>query len=410
MATKAWHGDTQAVAQIAAGEITNHDVTTTYTITVSGVSVSTPGRVNEATTAGDLVDLAAASTDVRFLKTTWTNPAGADIVATVKAANKGTPLDAVLSVSGGAGTVDDFVDTTENSGPNVWGSAANWHPSLPVNGDDVIIHETANSILYDLDQSALELASFTVDPTFTGTIGLPTTNPGGYIEHLPVDLSINTDLATIDASGSSRCNFDFDSTDAVAVTVLGSGTAAVAGIPVVTIRGTNAGNTLFVEKGSVGVSQHSGDTSVFATASVAYRGNQSSDSSVTFGADCTLGVLTVDGGTVTICTNVTTINQTAGIVALTDAATVTTWNANAGTARYESTGTATTINVATATLDFRRDRRPRTVTNMNVFAGASVYDPSATVTWTNEVILTQCGLTDVALDLGTNFTWTPTPI
>jgi hypothetical protein len=165
-----------------------------------------------------------------------------------------------------------------------------------------------------------------------------------------------------------------------------------------------------VEKGSVSIALHPGTLSTFLTVDVGYRGNQSGDSTVSTGDNATIGTVNTDGGTTSIHNDVTTINQNAGVVTLLDASTVTTWNVNGGTAQYESNGTGTTVNVGAALLDFRRDRRSRTITNCTIGTNGSIFDPSASVTWTNDVILDQTSLPEVTLDLGTGYTFTPTPI
>ena len=64
-----------------------------------------------------------------------------------------------------------------------WGTAGNWSPAtVPVTGDDVIFdgRSTVNAVT-SLDQTGVNLLSMTVFPTYTGTIGTPTTAEGPLI-------------------------------------------------------------------------------------------------------------------------------------------------------------------------------------------------------------------------------------
>ena len=157
------------------------------------------------------------------------------------------------------------------------------------------------------------------------------------------------------------------------------------------------------------VAYYAGSTAALTTADVGYISNRSSDATVTFGSGTTFAAgstLTTRGGTTFVECDVITATHSGGTCEICLAATVETLNVRGGTVYYTSTGISTTANVSSGgTLDFRRNSSGRTVTNANVFSGASVYDPAATVAWTNGLDLEECGFLDVVVDLGDHFTW-----
>jgi len=416
MGTVVWNGDATAVAHVANASIDSVDGTpanNTFTVTIDGLAISQVGDTDVATTAAALVVLLNASTYAQFAEVTWTNPSAGNITGTADTA--GVPFTATLTETGaGTGAVTDFSDTTASAGPNDWSTAANWDTgAVPVDDDDVVIENSAIPIYYGLDQSAVELGSLRIEPTFTATggIGLPRTNASGYVEYRRTALKLSATTAVIDGSGTGRINIEWDTDDKTACTINGTGTAAETGVPPILLSGGHADNTLNVNKGTVAVGYYAGETATLTTADVGYITNQGSDATVSFGSGVTLGTLTTRGGTTTAECNTTTATNSGGTLDIAGAATSGTLNNRGGTVYYTSTGTCTTLNASTGSVtDFRRNSSGRTVTNANVYSGAAIYDPAASVTWTNGLDLRECGFQDVALDLGDHLTWTPSAI
>jgi hypothetical protein len=58
--------------------------------------------------------------------------------------------------------------------------------------------------------------------------------------------------------------------------------------------------------------------------------------------------------------------------------------------------------LATGELDFRADTRSRTITNCDLFAGATFRDPAGTVTFTNGLDLNRTDLQGVLLQIPQN--------
>ncbi len=139
-----------------------------------------------------------------------------------------------------------FTQTTPvaASGPTFWSEPRNWSTgSVPAGGDDVVIQNSAASILYGLDQSSITLNSLSIDQSFTGTIGLPRTNVGGYVEYRLQYLQIKAPTITIGAgagAGSGRIKLDTLAGETL-LSVLNSGSPAESGIKSILWKGTHAG-------------------------------------------------------------------------------------------------------------------------------------------------------------------------
>jgi hypothetical protein len=176
MATKYWRGGAVAVQQDSRGTIDGVDATPAdndFTVTIGGIAVSVAGDTDVATTAAALVAAMEASTHPYFAAVTWTNPSGGTIKGVADTA--GIPFTPALSVSGtGSGSVTDFSDTTANAGPNDVSTADNYDDgALPTAGDTLVIANTDQSLLWDLDHFTSTDITLIIDKSFTGRIGLP---------------------------------------------------------------------------------------------------------------------------------------------------------------------------------------------------------------------------------------------
>ena len=407
-----WEGrapTSSKVAQVASASIDAVDIVaeiTTFTVTISGLVVSQESDTNVNTTTAALVVKLNAETDARFSAITWTNPGApsGDITATADVA--GVQFKATLAAVGGDGTVTDFTDDTPSAGPGHWNTAMNWSTrTVPVDTDIVVIGDSAQSIIYDIDQSAVELLSLTVKSTFTGTIGLPINNTSGFVEGRDTHLTIGATTMTIDGSGSGRINIELSAGDLSNVIVTGSGTAAVSGVPPILLRGGVGGSsTLHIRKGTVGAAWYADEVAEFTTVNMDFITNQNTDAVLLAGTGAAITTLTKNGGSASISSNLTTLIQTAGSVSINGAATVGTMKLRGGTCFYKSIGTLASVIASGGVLDFRADSRARTVTTAVAYAGASIYDPLGTVAWTNDIDLIEATLEEVSLDLGKNIT------
>src|SRR5688572_27600083 len=117
MADIVFCGDAPEVAAVKTGTLDTYDAASTYTVTIGGKSISTVGTGGTTSTTATALRalLNAATAPPEFLAITWSGATNA-IIGTSDTA--GVDFVAVLSVSGGTGTVTDFSVTTANSGPN----------------------------------------------------------------------------------------------------------------------------------------------------------------------------------------------------------------------------------------------------------------------------------------------------
>jgi hypothetical protein len=351
----------------------------------------------------------AAALYPEFAGITASDGGGGAVDLTAKTA--GVPFTVTLATTeSGGGSADDQTftqsTTTPASGGAFWSVAANWSTlTVPAAGDDVIIQNSANPILYGLDQSAVTLGSLSIDQSFTGTIGLPRTNPGGYVEYREQYLKIGATTITIgrgDGAGSGRIKLN---TLAVQTTinVLNSGSGIENGVKSILWKGTHASNTVLVNKGSFAAAHFAGETATIAALKQGYRTNVAGDADVRLGAGCTLSscAITKLGGTLEVSSSFASLSQLGGETAILAGAPGTVVIAG-GSVRYKSAGTYTSATVSGGgELDFRQDLQPRTGTNTTLHKGAALRDPAKTVTFTNPIAI-QCELADVTLELGSS--------
>jgi hypothetical protein len=412
MSTLTWKGDAPAVAQVdtltVGGTIEASDV---FTMTINGKSLNVvAGSTAAATVATTIATAWNASTIPEFKEITAAATSGGSLTLTADVPGK--PFTVTVSTTetgGGAADAQTFTkaSTTANSGPNDWSTAANWSGgAIPANSDIVILENSKVDILYGLDQHGVTLASLIVAQTFTGTIGLPRTNAGGYAEYRPTYLQIGATLCTIgkgDGAGSGRIKIDFYSIQ-TACTIQNSGSAAETGLPSILLKGTHASNVLNLIKGNVGVAFFAGETATLATVNVGFYSNVNGDSSLVLGSGCTLTTVKQSGGKIAAESNITTLTQYAGELTLRGSATLTTYTIE-GVLYDESTGTFTT-GIILGKYNRQRSMAAKTCTTITLYKGCEWHDPFHTVTITNGLVLSQCTPEDITLDIAPNLTLT----
>jgi|SRR6202790_478549 len=384
-------GETTQSAEVTATPSGgNLKVVLTWTA-VPGATGYTIYRSTTSATYGatsELVDIGSGAT------VTYTDDGTVSLVA-------GTPPGSNTAASLATFTL---ATPTASTGANDWSNAANWSTgTVPVTSDDVIIDGTATSILYGLNQSAVTLLSLTITASFTGQIGNPDYNlNGGYSEYRGKYLQVGATTCTIGfgaGGGSGRIRLDFGSVQTSLFVYATSGPLD-AGLPSLQIKGTHASNAASILGGNVGFACQTGESCTLLTLKVV--GN---DAAIYGGIALTLGTLTQQGGSVTLNNTVTTITKTQGTLFLLGTGTVTTFTHSGGGCSYQSSGTCTTyIGAVSSAIDFSGDLRAKTFTNATIYARASWSDPYSVVTLTNGLILSQCRLQDVTVDVGYNHT------
>ncbi|KKL84732.1 hypothetical protein LCGC14_1961770, partial [marine sediment metagenome] len=377
MATRVWEGgNAPAVAHVSK-------ITVTGTWATNDTATLTCGSVSVTFTVGGTQTIGAV---VAGLVSAW-NAAAAGEMAEATAADAspditftsdtaGMPIEVTgYESTAGNGALGAQTDTTPNSGPNCWDSAANWSylgttRSLPVTGDDMVYENSPIPCLYGLAQSGITLASLTRLETFTGTLGLPRNNTldanNPYVEYRPTHLEIGATsvyLGMGNGGGSGRFNLDTGSVQ-TDLNIWDSGTPLEAGIPPILWKGTHSSNTVTINKGSVGIAFFAGETATINVLNVSYAEFQATDVDVICGKGVTFnGTVDIDGGTVEINSNGLTVNQRAGVLTVLGGAAIsTTLRLDGGTCHWNSVGTLTLpIISGGGVLDFRRDGRTRTV-------------------------------------------------
>lgn len=334
----------------------------------------------------------------------------------------------VTETTAGNGTSVE-THTTSATGPNHADNEDNWTADdTPDDGDDMVMDEGDVGIWYGLTFAAA-MASITITKGYTGTIGLPRTNRDNpalpFDEYLGQYLTFSdqasqsTTLVTIgegDGSGSGRIKLDLGDCDVQIIDIVDSGPRAEDAVPSVLLQGTDTATILNVQRGDVGVAFFEGESGHLAQLNVGFIEDQDDDSTVVIGNDCDLAnaAIVITGGESSIAsaTGSGTIVLHGGTLSVHGATAHASIISDEGTVFYQSSGTLTTaIFGPGSALDMRRDDSSRTVTNMTLHAGAAVYDPFDTVTWTNGIDHVRCAPEDlVAFDVPKNKTWTPTSI
>lgn len=307
-----WTGNQANVAQqdaitvltVANGAVLSAVIngkTVSYSCTAADTQAS-------ATTAWFALLSNRATAPPEFQEITWANPANG--VITASSATPGVPFTLTASASGGATLVQNHpqpnVSQADVGDPQNWSRGG--FPMLPQAGDDIVLADSANPLLYNLTALAnVRLNSFTRWQSFAGTVGLPEANPNGYVEYRPTYLKLSgpqngTLLLSLgvgqSGSGPGRERYDVGG-QATKVTVLNGGSA----LDEVAIRflGTNAGNTLTLVNTSVGVAMLPGEVASLSSAAVDGAGF------LELGPGCACTSLTLTGAQAVCMTAVSSI-------------------------------------------------------------------------------------------------------
>lgn len=271
-----------------------------------------------------------------------------------------------------------------------WNTAANWTPSgrpaTGTPGDHIVIPAGAPKLDTNLDQMDYRLASFTVMPGFTNTIGSET-------EPLLLDVNrfefAGTGISYVGTKTDTSANVD---------PFLVHNTATVAnesgyGLYVIQAAGTGGSGTgindLIILKGSVALCPFAGYTfeSPLYSLVIGHKGAANTDVRVFLGDDAAnFNSVKVAAGKLHIQNNsINVLYQSGGEVTTGGAGTVTTWELYDGVAYPQSSGTITTLNQYGGDIDFSRNLIARTVTNWNMFAGSTGIYNQDVVTLTNQI-------------------------
>jgi hypothetical protein len=428
MAIVYWIGKAAAVAQVGNTVVTAYDAATTYILTVNGQTVSALGDTDTTATAVALALAWNTSTHPYFTGVTASNSTNTVILT---ADTAGVSFTTTSSVTGGTGTIGAVSTPTANAGPNDWSTAGNWSGgSVPVNSDTAVLENTTDNIAWGLDQSAVTLTELRILRSYSGLLGLPqgtyaTSSDGASVSTAAVEyrddylkvgataLNIGGLSGVANELGSGRIKIDLGSVQTTA-TVFGSdGTPTDTDHESVRLLGTHASNMLNVVGGNVGTAtENAGQVSTWTEINV----NQPDDAgsvAMNIGLGCTLTTLNISGGVmVNRGANATTVNKNGGTYTVFGSATHTTVNNSVGTFNHNSNGTITTL-VTGGRYDTRGDPRDKTITNCTVTPGYEILANTGnplSVTFTNGIDFSKSTVEDGILDIGTDYTLTPSAI
>lgn len=394
MATVWWNPNSIATAQVATILVTGVTAGGTLSATINGKSVTYVCVTGDTTTTaatGWFALLSASTAPPEFQELTWTNSTAATIVGT--AAVQGTPF--TLSKSQVTSTCT-LTQTTANASPSDVGLAANWNragtAAIPQNGDDVIVADSAISLLWNLTAlAAVQFATFQRWQSFTGTIGLPEWNPNNYVEYRPTYFQFIGSATTLPmtlglgaGNGPSRERYD-TLTKRTALAVLASGSPVDA--YAVRLLNVHVSSTASVLGTSVAVAMLPGEVSTIASASVDGGGTLALGPVVTIAGAVTAYsgnvILYCAPGSVTVQNNVQLFIGSTG---LTYAAISATSNC---TISYVSNSTVTALTLANgSTFDNSTNLSALTITNATMDGTCQILDPNSKITYSNAVVVT----------------------
>lgn len=362
--------------------------TCTVTIPWAAISGATSYRVYGRTTGAELL-LANAGNVLTFTDTGALTPAGA------------LPT----------------INTSVNSGPNDVAVPSNWSTgAIPVAADDIFLQGSSSSLLYSLSAlAAVTPTSITIDATFTGQIGLPYSNPNGYVEYRPRYLQFtgssgNVIIGRGSGSGSGKIQLDFQGGNYTAF-IWNTATSSETGVPALLLKGGSGATTLYVMRGSVGVAVFAGETANLSGGlNISYVTNVVGDATVTCGPGATLATINKSGGTLTVNSAVTTLTQYAGTFTQQkgNIATFNLYENSAGNPNsvFIRDGITVTTNVVQkgCVLDCSGTLQTVTLTNSTWYAGATITAPAGNLVMTNAASVPDGVTSDVTINMGVNKT------
>lgn len=409
MATKYWIGNAAPVAQVDYVTPANVEIGDVFTLGIDAHSVSfTATAATVADVTAGLVALWNASLSPLLSQIT-----AADETTHIKltADTAGIPFTTTASVENTSGGTDDQTLTVstevESFSPNDWSDGDNWSDgSAPTGGDTVVFENGSVPVYWGLDQSAITLAALYIRASYTGSIGLPATQPnlsgggfaGSYREYREQYLKVSaTSLIIGEGSGNGSGLLKINTGSAqTAIKVYKTGTQYDSTLPSFMWKGTHASNIVDIVSGSFGAAVFTGET-----ATIAALYTRSSTASVALGPGVTWTAIAQNGGTVRAESNGTSWTQESGTGYLTRAATLGTLVCN-GTFYDQSTGTLTAGTVqGSGTLDLT-GCPGKTISALDLYAGATLNDPDGKATLSAGIDLNRCTINDVTLNLPSN--------
>lgn len=452
MATPRWLGTAANITQVDTITVANTWAAgDTATITIGGGDIVCTAGSSDTT--GDVAALISAAINASSSSTDTAagsyNIGGQEIseftevtasvsgsVVSVTANTAGKPF--IMSVSestAGSGTATETTATAA-TGRNHADNADNWNTgSVPVDGDTIYIDNGSVDILYGIDLDIEPVAVY-ITAGYTGRIGLPYVNSDNasqtYAEyrdrHMTFGDSAGSDTSRLvigngTGTGSPRINIDWNNSLENCI-VYSTGTAEAGQEAAVNLLIDAATNCkMFVRSGTVMLGDSYAGNGLVAELHVGLTGGSNTAATVIMAEGSSMTgseAVTVNSGTLRMRGSYgggsnPTVNQRGGIIhhETNIASIFNTWTTSAGSSFFYNGSTITTLTISgggSVTLYETSGVSDYTVTNCVLASGASFSDNSMSATLTNGIDLQECGISDVTIDLGTNYTLTPSAI
>lgn len=410
MATKYWTGAAKAVAQVTRVTFSAYTSGVTYSITCNGKSVSfTATASTEDNVVDGLVAALQETTEPEFAEFTASNESAAGITLT------GTSLGVPFTVTGSSNSTPTATVTHDivATGPNFFDNAGNWSGgTAPVASDDLVFENSSVSCLYNIVNTT-NYGDLTISSSYTGEIGLPSTNASGYREYRDRFLTLgdggwDPTITIGQGQGGQSGRIQIDANDCtVTGRVYGSGSSPDGEYAII-LKGTDASSVVDVFGGNVEFDDDG--ISALGTLRITPSGNIT-DTRVLCSDAVSAGNVTVGGGRLEIRKAATSVSATNNAeVYIQGTATCPTVSARSGARVFwnSSAGVTTSLTIyADGVFDASGSGSSKAIQACTLFAGASIVDPLGVLTYTTGFVTSGCSLLDVSVDTGVGRTYTP---
>lgn len=414
MADKVWIGGATAVRKV-------------MTLTASGtpagetIRVHCGGKQIVSYTDATGSDLAEMMTNIANQWNSSTDPYASQVTAvaasgsvTWTADTAGVPFFIEVETDTSGGITYSLSTTTANGGPNSWGDGNNWlnattgqMGTAPVSTDNVYLRNSADAILWDLDQSAVALSTLYIERSFTGRLGLPTdvfttssnglTTSANVREYRQTYLKIGYTRAEVGAqvgpgaaAGSGRIKLHGTTNNAVTVLEETGSSPVDTNRPAFRFLCTGSGHKLYIRGARAGAGvgvDEPGESCTLHTLSVSADTN--ADRVFTGPGVYFTSLVEQDGGNNLIqsASTIPTVNCRGGTLVLQGQFVVTNLYAYGGTITPNNvTGgnCITNCHLEGGTVDMVQSSESRTIAALNPNEGSILLDTYVTVTAINE--------------------------
>jgi hypothetical protein len=379
MATRRWLGAAAPITQITTVTIAGTVAAAenfTLVIGSSSVRITTITGDTPTTVAQKLVAAMAISTaPPEFRDATYTSDAG---VITCTGRFPGKPFTITGSETSTGATIT-IATPTAATGPNFFDNSANWTGgAVPVSTDTVYFQNSSVDCLYALANDSITLANLFIERSFTGNIGLPSSSDGGYSEYRTKYLRIKSTNVFVGRGagrGSGRIRLDLLNHGAD-VTIYTTGST----------NGENAAVQMLANSGTTVVTCLSGSLSMAAEAEETVmidRLTVGKNAAVLLGSGVGVGLVNNDG-ILNSYTDLPTLNNKDGRATIHDSE-LTTLNQTGGVVFHFSESTIELAEVGPGTLSLENDTRSRTITDLTIRPGGRFHDPNKVAVLTNGI-------------------------